>query len=128
MSESFPLVIYAYTDRFTLSLYKMASKEVIPSFDIAFSSSYKEVVDEVKNAPNSPALILLDVDRERSKELEELLAKNIHEDVPFIFLTSRENEDIMLWAKEFRALSVLSSPGNLESMKLVIDVVNIFTM
>lgn len=128
MSESFPLVIYAYTDRFTLSLYKMASQEVIPNFEIAFAASYRDLASEVVNASTRPALILLDVDQENSQELEELLTENIHEDVPFIFLSSRENEDVMLWAKEFRALSVLTSPGNLESMKLVIDVVNIFTM
>lgn len=128
MPKSFPLVIYAYTDRFTLSLYKMASKEVIPSFEIAFTSSYHELATTVMNSSTRPALILLDVDRENSEELEELAKENIHEDIPFIFLSSRENEDVLLWAKEFRALSVLSSPGNLESMKLVIDVVNIFMM
>lgn len=106
----------------------MASKEIIPSFEIAFTSSYQELATTVTNSTTRPALILLDVDRESIDGLEELARENIHEDIPFIFLSSRENEDVLLWAKEFRALSVLSSPGNLESMKLVIDVVNIFTM
>lgn len=128
MSESFPLVIYSYTDRFTLSLFQLASKELIPSFEIIFVSSYNELSCEVEKSSHPPALILLDIDGGTRNDLEKLKEQNFHTEIPHILLSSKEDEVAMNWAKEFRALSVLHSPGNLESMKLVIDVVNIFTM
>ena len=131
MSGFLPLVFYSPADTLSVTLYELARKETEISFEINFASRGNGITHYQSHKSRKPSLILLEQkpnDADFQEEIKEMKSHPLTKDIPLIILIQPMEQASPEDFFDLPGAISFNKPQSLESMKLLIEVINILLL
>ena len=131
MSGFIPLVLYYQADSLSITLFDLASKEAEAAFEISFYNNVDSIYYDLSEEYRRPSLIVLEqrgLAKDFQEEVKSIKNHPVGKHIPLILLSQHEESEKQNYPEFIGEMATFNKPQSLESMKLLIEVVNIILL